>query len=212
MNLAEMKTMFEGLVDDKLDDTLLEQLFNRAKSEIEMERDWEYLKEIDDTLTIQANSNYLTQYALPTRFLFPLTLYVGADRIPYQLVPLQERNRWRDITHRYYLDQKNSKFHICGTPAADPIYFFYIESTPDITSAQSWTFPSFAHPLIPIKAAKLFFSMDRVEKGKSFSPEWERQENLIRRMLHQWDAKLKKNAVNSSKFPFYPSTHPNIIH
>jgi len=212
MTLDEMKTMFEGLVDDKLDDTLLENLFNMAKNEIEIERPWEVLKELDSSNTIASGHTYTTAKTLPTRFLTPLLIFVGDDRIQYKQIPFEERERWKDITHRWYLKQKDSNFFICGTPASgSTIYFFYMQSSPDISGSQDWTFPSFAHPLIPIKAAKLFYPIDRIEKGRAYDDRWQIQENLIRRQLHAWDARLKKDAARHSKYPFIPATHSNIV-
>ncbi|MCL5071591.1 MAG: hypothetical protein M1308_11965 [Actinobacteria bacterium] len=205
-----MITMFEGLVDDKLDTTLIYQLFNMAKNEIEIERQWETLKELDESQSISSGHTYTTAKSLPARFLTSLSLYVGDDRIPYQQIPLEHRERYKEMTHRWYFKMIDSNFFICGTPATGTIHLFFIKSTADISSSQSWTFPAFAHPLIPIKAAKLFYPIDRIEKTRAYDDRWLIQENMIRRQLHAWDARLKKEAAKHHKYPFIPSTHSNI--
>ena len=206
-----MITMFEGLVDDKLDTTLIYQLFNMAKNEIEIERQWEALKELDESQSISSGHTYTTVKSLPTRFLTSLSLYVGDDRIPYQQIPFEHRERYKEMTHRWYLKQIDNNFFICGTPATGTIHLFFIKSTADISASQSWTFPSLAHPLIPIKAAKLFYPIDRIEKTRAYDDRWLIQENIIRRQLHAWDARLKKEAAKHHKYPFIPSTHSNIV-
>ena len=207
-----MITMFEGLCDDKLDTTLIYQLFNMAKNEIEIERAWETLKELDNSQSIASGHTYTTAKSLPTRFLTALMMFVGDDKIQYKQIPFEERERWKDITHRWYLKLKDSNFFICGTPTqGDTINLFYIQSTADISASQSWTFPTFAHPLIPIKAAKLFYPIDRIEKSRAYDDRWQIQENIIRRQLHAWDARLKKDAAKHSKYPFIPATHSNIV-
>jgi len=198
MTGPEMKTMFEGLVDDKLDDTLIYQLFNLAKNEIENERDWEALKEVDESQVISAGSNYLTQYTLPTRYLHTIKLYIGTDILPYDQIDFTDRNRYKDNSNRFYVKMKDSKLFICGAPTAgSAINHFYIESSPDISASVDWSFPSIGHPLIPIKAAKLFYPIDRVERTRAYSPEWKTQEDLSRRMLIQWDSKIKKGMYKS---------------
>jgi hypothetical protein len=211
MTGKEMKEIFEGLVDDKLDDTLIYHLFNQAKNEIENERDWEYLKELDEAQSISAGSTYLTPYNIPTRYLHTVKLYVGDERVPYDQINLEDRNRFRDSSRRFYLKMKDGKFYICGSPVAGSVIsHFYIEGSEDIAEATTWSFPTIGHPLVPIKAAKIFYPIDRVEKTRAYSPEWYEQEKYCRRMLHQWDAKIKKGTHKGDRFTDL-SSHPNVI-
>lgn len=194
MTGPEMVTMFNGLVDDKLDDTLIYQLFNLAKNEIESEREWEALKEEDSSNSIGASHTYLTALTLPTRFLTPIKLTIGDDRIPYVQIRYEDRRRYQDIARRWYLKMKDSTFFVCGKPQSGrTVYLVYVQSSADISASTSWTFPSYAHPLIPIKAAKIFYPVDQREKSRSYAPEWMAIENGIRRQLHMWDARLKKS-------------------
>lgn len=211
MTGPEMKTMFEGLVDDKLDDTLIYQLFNEAKFEIEMERAWEALKDVDSSQSIGTGHNYLTSKPLPTRFLTPLGLYVGTDRNPYDLIMFEERERFRDMSRRWYFKIADSTFYVCGTPTSGSVLnLFHTKSSADISATQDWTFPTIAHPLIPIKAAKLFYPIDRVEKGRAYDDRWKIQEDVCRRGLLMWDQRLKKMA-GKRRYPFIPSTHSDIV-
>lgn len=213
MTFDEMRTMFYGLVDDKLDDVLLTQLFNQAKFEIEQERPWEALKDVDQSLSIGSGHTYTTAKALPTRFLTPLALFVGDSRIRYHQIPFEERERYKDITNRWYLKLLDSNFFICGNPTSgSTIYFFFIKSSADISATQDWTFPTIGHPLIPIKAAKLFYPIDRVEKGRAYDDRWKVQEDIARRGLHLWDSRLSKETRKGNRYPFDPKTHSDIAY
>lgn len=210
MTGPEMVTMFNGFVDDKLNDDLIYQLFNNAKFEIEQEREWEALKDLDETQSIEAGHTYTTEKDLPTRFLTSMNVFVGDSRTPYEQIQFELRERYRDASNRWYLKLIDNKFFICGVPVVgSTIFFFFVKSAADITDSVPWSFPTIGHPLIPIKAAKLFYPIDRIEKGRSYDDQWKVQEDLSRRGLHLWDARLKKKTKN--RYPFNPSTHPRIV-
>ena len=209
---AEMKTAFEEIVKSKMDDTLFYQVLALAKAEIEMERPWQILQELDTSQTIGASHVYTTAKTLPTRFLTPISIFVGDDRVQYIQIPFSERERYQDTAHRWYLKRKDSTFFICGKPeSGKTINFFFVKSSVDISSTTTWEFPDWAHLLLPIKAAKLHYPIDTGEKGRSWDDRWLVQENRIRRALLMWDARMAKEANRHSKRGIDYSSHPNIV-
>lgn len=208
-----MKEMFQEITDDTFGDTVLYRFFNMAKTRVESQRPYQQLLAYDASQSISSGHTYLTQYTLPTRFLAPGIIYLGDDRVPHKQISMMERERFRDAAFRFYLDMKEGKFGICGAPnAGRTIKHYHFASTQDISATVDWTFPAWAHPIIPISAAKLFYFADRISKGRSMAPEWALMEKEIDAELQLWDNRLVKEARKAGQYPFLPKTHPNIAY
>lgn len=208
-----MQTQFRAIIDDKLDDTLELQLANLAKTEIEEDRDWEFLVTLDESISSSSSDTYTTSHALPTRFLRPLDegLYIGNDQIPYILFPYKQRDRYKNIARRWYIDHKNSLYYIAGTNISGTHHHFYIGGTADITTGQAWTFPSRFHPILPIKMAELFYPVNTGEKVRAWDDRWVLQYRVLFDSMVKWDHRLKSVAAKgAARMPNY-DTYPNVV-
>lgn len=207
----ELKTTFKEIVDGQVSDILMFQLFNEAKMEVEMERPWEILKEMDSSNT--TSGNYLTGKTLPTRFLTALSLRIGNDRISYEAVPFEDRELWKDASHKYYIKLKDNQFFICGSPqTGQTIYLAHTQYSADIDESSEWGFPSWAHLILAIKAAKLYYPIDTGEKVRSWDDRWKIQEDVIMRRLISWDTRLKRFAKRPQQSGYDPRFDPNVAY
>jgi len=205
---AQLRAAFEEMVDDKLSDELTYQLFNLAKNEVESDRAWEILKEIDSSQV--TSGNYLTAKTLPSRFINALSLRVGNDRIGYEPVLFESRELFKDASHKYYIKMKDGTFFICGAPqSGQTIYLAHTVESPDIDENTSWVFPSWAHLLIPIVAAKLYYPVNTGEKVRAWDDRWRVEEKVLMDRLARWDMRLKRS---SSRSTYDPQYDPNVIY
>ena len=208
-----MKTLFEEIVDDTMpSDTLLYQMFNLEKNLIERERLWEFLLDLDETLSIGASHTFRTALALPSRYAFTAAIYVGDLRAPLKQIHFTEMLRYQEAMQRYFIKRKDSTFFICGKPVSgSTIHHFYSGESADIASGVTWSFPSWSHAVIPIRAAKKFFAIDRGEKGRSWDDRWTVAEREIVNALVHENHKLIKEAVKNGDLPVDYGSYPNVV-
>jgi hypothetical protein len=210
---AEMKAAFEEIVDDTMpSDTLFYQLANLEKNLIETERMWEILVDLDETQSIGASHTFRTAISLPSRFLYTAAMYVGDLRAPMKQIPFAAMLRYQEAVQRYYIKRKDSTFFICGKPVSgSTIHHFYSAESADIASGVTWTFPGWAHMLIPIRLAKKFFAVDRGEKGRSWDDRWTIAEREIVNALVHWNHKLIKEAIKNGDLPVDYGSYSNVV-
>jgi hypothetical protein len=215
MTGAELQTMFEELVDDSMDETQFLIFLNAAKNEIEAEREWNFNRAFDNTKSVATGDTYLTAKALPTRFLMPRKLYFSDDISPLLIIPFEERERYKDIYKRWYIDWANSNFHICGSSGAvgKTLNLYYGQSTADITLSTSPVWPSMFHPLIGFKAAEMWASgSDGDDLNFKMSRENLRLATNLKKSMILWDAKIKTmeyNDRNAQRADL--SSYPNVV-
>ncbi len=183
----------------ELGDTLFLQLLNMAKGIIEGERDWRYLLTEDSANSAAAGDTYLTMKTIPSRFLFPVSrdpvvLRNGTSVVTYQTIGFTKRHDNQLTPGLVYFDYKNSQFALCGgVSQAYTIYLYYIAESADLTLTTSWTFPTFAHPLLAYYVAALHKGgIDYDDVNRLMAPENRSIVDTIRRRLVQWDDKLKR--------------------
>ncbi len=191
MTGTELKTMFEELVDDTLDEDLTYQIMNQAKDEIEAEREWEMLKKLDSSQTASTSEK-----TLPTDFLSPIILYIGNQ--PQYQVPFEQQHLFSNTSLRWVLKMATGKYQLLGSPTSGTLNFYYIYQTDDLTSGTSPVWPAKFHKLIPFKMAELYYAIDQGEKGLSWDDKWEKQYKMIHSLMVNWDANLKKRAVENA--------------
>lgn len=214
---SELKTMFEGLVGDTMDETQFYIFLNVVKDRIESVRDWNFNRAFDNSNTVSAGDTYLTAKTLPATFLSPKSVYFHGDRSPLILISFEEREFYKDAYKRYYIDWLNSTFSICGATGAagKTIDIFFARQTPDITATTSPVWPSSFHPILGFFAAEIFqASPDQDLDGLSLRAA---RENLrfgtdFQKSMIAWDAKIKTmeyNARNSQGIDI--STYPDVV-
>lgn len=193
MTGTQLKTFFEGLIDgDSIDVDLFLNLINNAKDNLEMEREWEYLKKVDETATSST-----TAKSLPTDFSLPLKLYVGNDTTPYYQIPFEQKHIFTGNSRSFYIDMLNDNYYLINPPSGDTIYFYYLYQTDDITADTSPVFPAKFHKLLAFDAAKLFYAVDQSERSFNWSPEWRFEHERLRASMIKWDNNLKKRTIEN---------------
>lgn len=205
--------MFNNLVDDEIDSTLVYQLLNNAKNKIEGERPWNMLKKRDSSNTAQVGGDWQTAYSLPSDYSQPINIIVGS--LEYIPVPFEQAVFYKDNGRYYYIDEANSNFYICGSPAtAETIYFNYIYSSTDVASTTSPVWPTRFHPLIAFEMAVLFTEgIDADDVSRGMTPGFLRARQELHDQMEKWDARLSNVAMNNSTArSMYLDSDPNVIH
>lgn len=219
----DLQTMFEALVDDGLDATLEAQLMNQAKDILEGERDWQYLKAIDQTQVFNSGDTYLTFHPLPAQFGRPSSygIYVGTDQIPYVLIPFEQAVRWKDVTHRYYLDMANNQYAICGSSnPGGTIAFQYIKFTLPLAPASGGQPAGTVNqPSMPVRFRALlvyymaiqYWAIDQGDKSRAWDDRWEKYFADLHDAMVLWDEMLATQGRQNAYLPIDLDAYPNII-
>lgn len=205
---------FETLIDDQLDSDQSLFLLNAAKDEVEAGRDWNFNRGYDASKSVAANDNYLSMKALPTDFLSPRKIYANNEINPHILISFEDRERYKDVYKRWYIDYVNSQFAICGSQGiASTIKMFYSRSSPTVTLTTSPVWPAAFHPYLVFKMAEMWQSgSDGDEVNFRMSPANLRIANSIFKQFCAWDARLKVaeyNAKNTVGVEL--SSYPNVV-
>ena len=216
MTGRQMIDKFNILIDDDMGDTTALMLLNMAKDELETERPWKYLTKVDDSQVAEVSDTYLTTKPLPADF-FQINsygyIYVGEDIQPYIMVPYEERYRWKNITHAWYLDLANNEFAICGgVSGPKTIHFPYQKYTEDILENTSPKIPGTFHMIYVLQAAMNFFAVDQGDKSRAWDDRWNIRYQKLKESLIQWDASIQlpalQNSVRTDRIDY--AAYPNI--
>lgn len=206
---------FEAIVDDSIDEDQELFLMNAAKDEIEGSYDWNFNRALDSSVTIGSSDNYLTTHALQTDFLVPRKLYITGDINPWILIGYDQRDRYKDIYKRFYIDWLNRTFALCGASngAGKVINLFYGRMTPDLTLTTSPVWPSVFHKYLPFKMAEMWQSgSDGDEVNQRMSPQNRRLADNLLASFIAWDRRIKTieyNAKNERNVDL--GTYPDVV-
>ena len=206
MTGAQIITLFQNIVDDNVDDDFELDLLNNAKNELEMERDWEFLKYMDTSLTWAVSDVYTTAHTLPSGFLKIVSVYLSGHLHPWVGVMMEHRERFKDLWGRYFIDYRQSNLHLCGvTGQSRTITLCYIKATDDLTTATSWAFPAKLHRMLAFKMAEIYQGgVDYDDIAARMGTKNFAQYQILKRLAENWDADLKAAAMN------YQSATPGI--
>jgi hypothetical protein len=198
-----LKTQFENLIGDTLDETFTFQLMTQAKNKVEVDLKLEILKAVDQSLISTAGDTYLSMKTLPTAVRQVLKMVIGY--IPYYPVGFLHREQFRFSARRYYIDWKNRQFALCGTQGStQTIKLFYIAKTDDLTAANKATdgiitWPDEFQPLIPYEMASIYqANIDPDEIAFRMSPEQEKQMQRIKDSMIAWDHDIKLASMGNA--------------
>lgn len=205
MTGAEIVTKFENMVDDTLDSDFVYQLLNDAKDEVEAYTTWEQLKK-EATYSVSNGSSYATAIGtLPTRFALDVRL-TDSSYIHYEKIAFDDRYWRENYVNGYFIDLANNNLYLSGTNLnSRTIYFYYTEYSADLTSSDTWVFPSRFHSILPLKMAELYYAADAGEKSRSWDDRWSAQFERTLNRMQMWNDQLKVNNLGMRRRRSYQS-------
>ena len=213
----EIKTMFNEIVDDEMDDIQFYIFLNAIKNRIESYRDWNFLRAFDNSLTVNAGDTYLTAKTLPTTFHSPRALYFHGDRSPLMMIPFEEREIYRDTYRRYYIDWVNRTLSICGATGAvgKTLDIFFRRQTPDIAAGTSPVWPEAFHALLGFEMADVWQSTsdnDAENVALKAGRESNRVAYTLLKSMIAWDAQIKTLEYNEKNVRGVDiRTYPDVV-
>lgn len=205
---------FQAIIDDDLDEDQALFLMNAAKDAVEGGRDWSFNRGFDQSQSVGSNDNYLSMKVLPADFSHVRKVFLKGDINPYVMIPFEERERFKDIYKRFYIDLLNMEFAICGSQGlSNTILLYYGRSTPDITLTTSPLWPAQFHKYLPFKMAELWQSgQDGDDTNFRMSPANLRMATDLLKGFIQWDSRLKVAEYNSKNERRADlSSYPNVV-
>lgn len=199
MTGEQLLTMFKEIVgDSNFDETTAYIFLNTAKTKVELRREWEFLKAVDESNTV--TGNYTNAYSLPSDFLLPLQMDCIFVNDTYQITPIRPE-KWRQhYKNGGYakFDISNDHFYLSGTlTAGQRITLNYQKSTDTITSTNSVSWPvEDWHPLVAYEAADLYYTSEGVQAQDNKSAEWMVAKKSIEQSMIDYDTRLKLSYQN----------------
>jgi hypothetical protein len=194
---SEIKSFTDSLVQDTSPESWFYNALNVAKDSIEEQRDWEFLRVLDTSSTRASGATVSASYTLPTYFRQPLTLTVGSDTTPRQLISMGDARVLRDEPGYWYINHSASTYHLTGTEGAGgTIYLYYTKSTPDLDASGTPVWPSRFHRLLGYDVARQWFLQDQGEKEFSWAAEMDAEARRLLNAMILWDESLKSQAQN----------------
>lgn len=193
----EIIDKFESFVDDSLDSDLELQLVNDAKDEIERTLELSICKTVNSSKSSLAGGTYLNAISIAsiTDFLAFSKPYIYVGTYKYYGVDQADRMKWKDTPYRYFYDPTDG-IHLCGTQNVTQVITIpYIKATPDLTLDTSPIWPSFAHALIPMAMASIFYPIEAGIPFLAWTPQWEQRYQRLMDRFKDWDMKMKMAAV-----------------
>lgn len=213
---AQQLAAFHILVGDTLDTTAEEDLLNEVKDELEADDDWVILKAIDTSQTAAVADDYLTMKTLPADYgeVSQHGIYVGNDQLPYLQVPFEDRMRFKDVTHRFYIDEGNGQYALCGKVSqAGTIQFPYKKSSRALTVSgnETWVFPARFHKILPYLMAIKYFAIDQGDKSRAYDDRWDIHSDKILSTMRRWNARLKVQGSQNRALSVDLASRPDVV-
>lgn len=197
----EIITAFREFVGDSLSAEIELSLANQARMELDTELRLEAHKRLDTSSTVTSGSTYTTSYTLATDILVPSGTVIYVDTQPYNGIPFEQRELYKNRTGFFYVNLYAGTYHLTGTPpAGKTITFPYITKGTDIAADNSTVlkYPSGLHIIVPMHMARTWFAIDQGEKGRSWLPEWEAFYQRTKKAIINWDAQWKLASIGGA--------------
>ncbi len=199
MTGATIKTFFENLIEDSVDDDFVYDLMTHAKDVIESSIELEILKKLDSSQSVSGGDTVATEKSLPSDFYAPLIqggLFVDTKECIQ--VPYEQYRTYKDASGYFFIDYKNSKFYLTGTQGASAtLYFWYIYATADMAAGITPVWPAKFHKLIAFIMAELYEAgLDSDDLSYKMSAEQKRQKQVLWDSMVRWNARLQLAAMN----------------
>lgn len=194
MTGLELKTLSESILDGLTIDTdFYYQLLNIAKTKLEEQRLWQYLKKLNSSNI--ASSAVVT---LPTDLAEEYKILVGTNN-EYSPVPFEEQHIYARSSGRYFIDWSALTLKLLGsTIPSQTLYIFYKRFTPDIAADTEPVFPERFHPLLAYYVAAYYQSgVDSDDVFARMAPENRLAALELERAMKQWDSSIAMRAQNN---------------
>lgn len=214
--IAHFETLLEDT--DNLDPTYEITLYNMAKNQIEAMREWRFLLAFDNSQSASPSDNYLTAKTLPADFRTPRKLFLNPLITPHIMIPIEERDRYKDIYKRWYIDYTTGLFYLCGqTDQVRAINLYYTKATPDATLENLDTVISVWNPtyhiLIAYKMAEMHAAgadVDDVNFRQS-QQNLRLATDLLNQMIYQDSRRITAEYNDKMNGNVDYQTYPNIV-
>lgn len=196
MTGLELKTLTENILDGQIiDDDFFYQLLNIAKTKLEEQRVWQYLKKSYNPGA--ASSSPIDIGALDD-FAQDYKVMVGTN-YEYIPVPFEDKYIYARSSGRYYIDWANEQLYLLGnTIPNDQLYIFYKRYTPDITSTSEPLFPTRFHPILAYYVAAYFqVGVDYDDIFARMAPENKLAALQLQRAMENWDSAISMRSQDN---------------
>ncbi len=207
MKGVDLRTAFEGLVDDGPGIAQTYRLFTQAKNKIETELKLKVLENTDQSQIWSPGDTYLTLKTIPADFRQMLRVFAG--RFEFWPVSSAQKIRYQNAVRRYYIDHRlqvagSAALGLMGsTGSAQTITQVFLMKTDDLTEDNEETngiilWPDEFQPLIPYVAAGIYqanLDPDDISVRQAVSQKVEAQ-NILDSMI-AWDHDIKLAAMGN---------------
>lgn len=188
MTGEDLKNLTENILDGlEIDDIFFYQLLNVAKTKLEEQRLWQYLKKLNSSYTASSTAIDLDSF---TDFAEEYKVMVGSHQ--YTPVPFENQQNFRNSSGRYYIDWANLTLNLLGANIpSQTLYIFYKRFTPNITETTSPVFPERFHPILSYYVAAYYQGgVDSDDIFARMSPENKLAAMELERAMKQWDTAI----------------------
>lgn len=195
MTGLELKELSENILDGlTIDDDFYYQLLNIAKTKLEEQRLWQYLKKLDSS-----NIASSSPVSLPSDFAEDYKVTVGTN-FEYHPVPFEEQHVYATSSGRYVIDWSALTLKILGSNIpSQTLYLFYKRFTPSITESTSPVFPERFHPLLAYYVAGYYQAgVDSDDIFSRMAPENRLAALELERAMKQWDSSIAMRAQDNT--------------
>lgn len=187
MTGTELQDLTENILDGvAIADDFYLQLLNIAKTKLEEQRLWQYLKKVNSSNT--ASSSAVT---LPSDFAEEYKITVGTSN-EYLPVPFEEQHIFASSSGRYFIDWSALTLKLLGSSIqSSTLYIFYKRFTPDIAAGTEPVFPERFHPILAYYVAAYYQSgIDSDDIFARMGPENRLAALELERAMKSWDSSI----------------------
>jgi hypothetical protein len=195
MTGSQIKEFTENVLDGlTIDDDFFYQLLNIAKTKLEEQRIWQYLKKLDSSNTASS-----TAISLPSDFAQDYRVLVGTSN-EYLPVAFEEQHIYQNSSGRYFIDWANLTLKLLGSNIpSQTLYLYYKKFTPDIESDTSPVFPERFHPLLGYYVAAYYQSgVDSDDVFARMAPENRLAAIELERAMKMWDSSIAMRSQDNT--------------
>lgn len=196
MTGADIKEFSENVLDGLTIDTdFYYQLLNVAKTNLEAQRVWQYLKK---SYNPGAASLSAVDLSVLGDFAEDYKVMVGTN-FEYLPIPFDEKYAYAQSSGKYYIDWANLQLYLLGTNVpSGQLYIFYKRFTPDITANTSPVFPERFHALLGYYVAAYYQAgVDSDDVFSRMSPTNRAAALELERAMKNWDSSIAMRAQNN---------------
>lgn len=199
MTGQELIDLLVQITDEEHDEEDALRLLNWAKDKIEGSKEWHFLTIRDATLTWAVSDTYETEKTIPSTMLTVYSVTPSSYYTPFDPIPFEDIQRWRDLSGMYTIDELNRKLRMMGTTGeARTLTLIGNKKTDDLTTSNSPTWPSRYHRIIAIEAACIFLGIDSDDVNINIGTLTGAQLREMKSDMNAWDVNNKLRAMNYS--------------